>query len=88
MVEPEALRRRLAEYIASDILRDPDRVVRWDEPLISSGMIDSFHLVDIALFVEDAFGIRVEDSELNAETFDNIMQLSEIVVRRQAREGG
>jgi acyl carrier protein len=88
MVDPEALRRRLAEYIASDILRDPDRVVRWEEPLISSGMIDSFHLVDIALFVEDAFGIRVEDSELNAETFDNIMQLSEIVIRRQAREEG
>jgi acyl carrier protein len=88
MVDPEALRQRLAEYIANEILQDPGRDIGWDEPLISSGMIDSFHLVDIALFVEDAFRVHIEDSELNADSFDNIFQLSEIVMSRQAWEEG
>jgi len=36
--------------------------------LISSGLIDSFHLVDLSLFVEEKFGARIDDSELNKDT--------------------
>jgi len=58
----------MAEYLAKNILKQPQRVIRPDEPLISSGLIDSFSLVDLGLYVEDTFGVRLEDTELNAET--------------------
>ena len=74
----------LAQYIAAEILKQPKRVVRPDEPLISSGLIDSFSLVDLALFVEDTFGVRIEDTELNAQTFDNLNQLVSLVQSRRA----
>ncbi len=73
-----------AQYIAAEILKQPKRVVRPDEPLISSGLIDSFHLVDLGLFVEDKFGVKIDDTELNAETFDTLTQLADIIRQRQA----
>jgi acyl carrier protein len=73
----------LAEYIAAQILKQPKRVVGEAEALISSGLIDSFHLVDLALFVEDKFGVRIDDSELNAQTFDSLAQLTELIRQRQ-----
>lgn len=74
---------QLSDFIAAKILKQSGRVIRPDEPLISSGLIDSFSLMDLALFVEDTFGVRIEDTELNAETFDTLAQLSALIVSRQ-----
>jgi len=73
----------LGQYIAATILKQPKRVLADDEPLISSGLIDSFSLVDLALFVEQTFGVRIDDSELNAETFDSLAQLAAIIEARR-----
>ena len=74
----------LGQYVAAKVLRQPKRVIRADEPLISSGLIDSFSLVDLALYVEDQFGVHLDDSELNAATFDTLDQLAGLVQQRQA----
>ena len=75
---------KLATFLATDILKQPNRIISSDEPLISSGLIDSFSLMDVALFVEDNFGVRIEDTELNADTFDNLAQLASLIESRQA----
>lgn len=73
----------LAKFIAEKILKQPNKAIAADEALISSGMIDSFSLMDIALFVEDTFGVRIEDTELNADMFDNLNQLAALIVSRK-----
>jgi acyl carrier protein len=73
----------LEKYIAEQILKQPDRRISADEPLISSGLIDSFSLMDLALFVEDTFGVRIEDTELNANTFDTLNQLDTLITSRK-----
>ncbi len=75
---------KLSEFISGTILKQPNRTVDPTEPLISSGLIDSFSLMDLALFVEDNFGVRIEDTELNANTFDNLSQLEELIESRKA----
>jgi len=79
----EELMQKLGEYIAATILKQPSRVIRPDQPLISSGLIDSFSLVDMALFVEDTFGVHIDDSELNAETFDTLEALAALIDSRK-----
>ena len=75
----------LAQFIAEKILKQPSRTIALAEPLISSGLIDSFHLVDLAIFVEDTFGVRVDDTELNADTFDSLEQLGALIRQRQVK---
>jgi acyl carrier protein len=73
----------LEKFIAEKILKQPGRSIKPDEPLISSGLVDSFSLMDVALFVEDTFGVRIEDTELNADKFDTLLQLAELISSRQ-----
>ena len=73
----------LEKFIATQILKQPNRKIAVDEPLISSGLIDSFSLMDLALYVEDTFGVRIEDTELNADAFDNLDQLSALIESRK-----
>jgi len=74
---------QLSSFIASKILKQPNRQINPDEKLISSGLIDSFNLMDLALFVEDTFGVRIEDTELNADTFDSLTQLDSLIASRR-----
>ncbi len=72
----------LSTFIAAEILRQPSREIAADEKLISSGLIDSFSLMDLALFVEDTFGVQIDDTELNADTFDTLNALAELIQAR------
>jgi acyl carrier protein len=74
---------KLTAFIKTSILKQPHRVIEPTEPLISSGLIDSFSLMDLALFVEDTFGVRIEDTELNAGTFDDLDQLVSLIESRK-----
>ncbi len=78
----DSLTQQIADYVAREILKQPKRKISENEPLISSGLIDSFHLVDVALFVESQFGARLDDTELNADTFDTIEQLAGLIRQR------
>jgi len=72
----------LSNYIATQILKQPKRVIRPDEPLISNGLVDSFSLVDLSIFIEQSYNVHIDDTELNRETFDSLVQLAKIIESR------
>jgi acyl carrier protein len=72
----------IQNYIISKIIKQPKRILTPDEPLLSSGLIDSFHLVDLALFIEDQYNIHLDDTELSSDTFDTLNQLAALIVTR------
>jgi acyl carrier protein len=76
----------LEKFISLKILKQPGRKISPDEYLISSGMIDSFSLVDLALFVEDTYNVHIDDAELNAQTFDSLTQLATLIEVRQKND--
>jgi acyl carrier protein len=74
----------LERYIAADILKQPQKRIDGGASLITSGLVDSFSLVDLALHVEDAYGVHIDDTELNAGTFDTLDQLATLVESRSS----
>ncbi|MGH2522220.1 MAG: acyl carrier protein [Anaerolineales bacterium] len=79
----DSITHELAQFITTKILKQPNRTLTEQEALISSGLIDSFHLVDLALFVEDKFNVQIDDTELNVNTFDSLAQLADLIRQRQ-----
>ena len=73
----------LQKYIAHEVLDEPNRVIQPDESLLASGLIDSFHLVDLALFIEDITGVLISDSDLNSNVFDTLNQLTALINQRR-----
>ena len=72
----------LSTYIAINILKQPKRMIKPDEPLLSNGLVDSFSLVDLSLFIEKEFNVYIDNTELNKETFDTLSQLTSLVQSR------
>ncbi len=77
---------QLNGYITTEILKQPDKILAADELLISGGFIDSFSLVDLTLFVEQTWHVRIEDTELNADTFDTLNELADLILARRNQE--
>jgi acyl carrier protein len=67
---------RLREYLLKEMLRRPNYPLKDNEPLISGGMIDSFSLAQIAVFVEDTFGVYIPDTELTVANMDTFEQMT------------
>jgi acyl carrier protein len=74
---------KLSDYISSQVLKRPNYPLEYKDALISSGLIDSFHLVDLAIYVEETFGVKIDDTELNSKSFDSILELAELIRGRQ-----
>jgi len=53
------------------------------EPLVSSGIIDSFGLVDLSLFVEDRFGVRIDASDVGRGRADSAVQIAALIEGRR-----
>ena len=68
----DAIRTKLRAFICSELLGDPGYPLRDDEAVLSSGLIDSFYLAHLAVFIEDEFGVVIPDVDLTVENFDSI----------------
>lgn len=73
----------LRQYITTELMRDPDYPLKNDEALISGGLIDSFSLVELQIFIEAEFGVHIEDTELTADAIDNVNDIITLIEARQ-----
>lgn len=71
----EEMRDRLRDFVRTELLRDPDYPLVADQPLITGGLIDSFALAQIGVFVEDAFGVYLPDTDLTVANMDTIERM-------------
>lgn len=47
-----------------------------DTPLISSGMIDSFDLVNLITAIEEHYGVEIAVEEIDVDAFDTPRQMA------------
>lgn len=59
----------------------PEQVLADDESLTTSGVIDSMGVLELVLFLEQAFGVQVADHEITAENIGSIRNIARFVVR-------
>ncbi len=55
-----------------------------DASLLDLGVIDSTGVLEVIGFLEDTFGITVEDDEMLPENLDSIERISAFVARKKA----
>ena len=77
----QSLQDRIREFIESDFVFD-DSTVANDASLLDSGLVDSTGILEVVLFLEQAFEISIEDEEVLPENFDSIERLASFVERK------
>lgn len=60
------------------------RDVPEDEPIIENGVLTSLQTVELVMFLEDRFGIMVEDEELDEENFGSVNAIAGLVASKTA----
>lgn len=66
---------QLVTFIKTELMRNPTYPLRDDEPLITGGLVDSFSLVELALFIEETFGVHFDDVELTVDNMNTVNQI-------------
>ncbi len=63
----------------------PDFVLGDDDALLESGVIDSMGVLEVLTFIEDTYGVRPEDEEINETNLGSHRAIAHFVTsKRQA----
>jgi acyl carrier protein len=66
----------LRRFICTELMQHPSYPLMNDEPLMSGGLIDSFCVAHIAVFIEQAWGVYIPDPELTVESMDTLNRIA------------
>ena len=81
-VNTETAAAEIREWLQENVTGN--RPVADDELLIENGVLTSLQTVELVMFMEDKFGIVVEDDELDEETFATVQSIAALVESKTA----
>ena len=77
MLTEEALMRYLSAKMGIDT-----KAVAADTPLFSSGLLDSFSMVDLLMFIESEAAMRLEPDDVTMDNLDTVGSILRMAARR------
>ena len=69
----------IRDYIVKELIRNPKYKLGFQDKLISGGIISSFDLVQLAMFLEDTFGLSDLTTEMTAEYVDSVEMMAQYI---------
>ena len=74
----------IKDFIVDTLLVASDRTdVATDEPLTSSGLIDSLGMLRLIMFLEEQFQVQVGDGDVGEENFGTVARIAAFVERQR-----
>ena len=72
----EDIKQTLIAYVRKEYLdEDSDETITEDTKLISSGIVDSFSMVSLKMFLEKKYQIKIPDEKATPEAFDSVKSI-------------
>ena len=69
----ENVKQTIIDYVKKEYLdEDSTEQITENTSLISSGIVDSFSMVSLKLFLEKKFNIKIPDEKATPEAFDSV----------------
>jgi acyl carrier protein len=75
--------RALMEFVRTNLLAGRDGSITPETRLLTDGLVDSMGLVLLAGFIEERFGVRIDDADLRAGELETIADILALVDRRR-----
>ena len=71
-MDDQTVRAKLRVFICKELIRDEAYALADDEGIISGGLMDSFALAELGVYVEEAFDVYIPDSDLTVAKMDTL----------------
>jgi len=73
---------QIRSFLVSNFYVSDVKTLMNDTSLLDQGIVDSTGVLEIIGFIEETFGITVEDSELLPENLDSIQGIEQYIIRK------
>lgn len=76
----------IRRYILANLLfSDDETLLKDDASFLEEGIVDSTGVLELVMFVEETFGVVVEDEEIVPENFDSVLSLARYVDQKTGK---
>jgi acyl carrier protein len=77
----------ILQYVKNEYLEaDDDREISYTTPLISGGIVDSFSMVSLKVFLETKYNIQIPDAKASPEAFDSVNNIVNLLKEFNVKE--
>jgi len=84
-MESNFIVQQLRSFIIENFLFDQDGNVKDEDSFLQGGILDSTGVLELVAFLEEKYGITVEEGELTPENLDSINNISVYLSRKMGR---
>ena len=70
----------LIEYISKHILRIPFADLNAKTMLLDKGLIDSFGIIELVLFIEKTFKLTLSEEDINLKNFSSVGAIYKMIL--------
>ncbi|WP_432741268.1 acyl carrier protein [Methylobacter sp. G7] len=79
------MKKIIRQYILENLLfTEDEQALQDDDSFLDSGIIDSTGVMEVILFIEESFDIKVNDDEMLPANLDSVNNLAVFIHRKQA----
>ncbi len=80
-----SIEQKLRDYILENYLFTSDQsALVNNDSFLEKGILDSTGILEMIYFIEDEYGIKVEDEEMVPENLDSVDKITTYIQRKQA----
>ena len=80
-----SVEQKIRDYILDNYLFTDDQSALADEDsFLDKGIIDSTGIMEVIFFLEEEFGVQVDDEEMVPENLDSVKNIAAYIERKQA----
>lgn len=87
MSETTSIETQIRNYILENFLYTSDQgKLKNTDSFLEDGIVDSTGILELLMFVEETFGIHVEDEEVLPENFDSVERLKRYIQMKMGKQ--
>jgi acyl carrier protein len=77
---PDDVKKMIIDYVKHEYLdEDSTQEVNENTKLISSGIVDSFSMVSLKMFLEKKFQVKIPDDKATPDAFDSVNNIIKLL---------
>ena len=77
------IKEQVRTFVTSNFYVADPAALEDEASLLDRGIIDSTGVLEVIFFIEDTFGIKVEDNEMLPDNLDSIARITSLVTRKK-----
>ncbi|GAA6151875.1 acyl carrier protein [Pseudoteredinibacter isoporae] len=70
--------REIKDYISLQI----GKAIESETPLLESGLLDSIAIVELLIFIEERYDVRLSAEDINHVEFGNVLSICRLIARK------